>query len=706
MRIKLTLKSDAIPGSGTSLAGIIDRDIAYDKFGLPYIPAKRIKGILRESAEDLRLNNVDEIFGEPHQDRAGKFRISNGRLEHQEDYVTVLKSEKISQFLPPQSVLDYFTYTRTQTTIENGIAKENSLRVSRVLRKGLVFEFAVSCDEDRKNDLIDICKVTRSFGLSRTRGFGEIELLLLDQEEGDESAPNVDCETGSEKQAKISIKVENLQQLLLTSIPGKKDISNNYINGSSLLGALAWNYLMEVSANPDEKFRRLFLSEKISFGNLYPTSKDGAEHYFPSPLSVRKVKENKSSSPSSDYYDLALLEDDNRVFEDVIFKGGLPEFVTLTLNKKVNVVKNIEAHHRREANRHIAKSINDTGVFFQFEVIEQGQAFCGEIIGPENLLIELSECFPNNGEIWFGKSKTGQYGKCRISWELVDMPESSVEWKDDMDMKFIFLSDMILLNDNGFATPDVNLFVSELANKLDIDRDGLELRNLFMKTTNIGGFMGVWKMPRIQKAAIASGSIIVLKNTSGEMIEVRNIEAMKFGDRIGDGFGRVAVYENKDSEVAMPEYPEVISNPIPDIPEITHTLLNYHCKRVIKSALEVEAIKQSKKYEVNNSFIGKIMAMLNNSDTIESVDEKFEKLDSKKQEKNIGKIKKGLFLGGKENKVERAKFEDCIGQVQGPIPGEIRKIKEIESEESLFEFYKHYALAFLTQLKWNNRGRN
>ena len=31
MKILMILKSDTIPGSGTSLAGIIDRDIAYDK---------------------------------------------------------------------------------------------------------------------------------------------------------------------------------------------------------------------------------------------------------------------------------------------------------------------------------------------------------------------------------------------------------------------------------------------------------------------------------------------------------------------------------------------------------------------------------------------------------------------------------------------------------------------------------------------------
>ena len=48
MKIEMKLLSDAIPGSGEGLAGIIDADITYDEYGIPYIPAKRIKGILKD----------------------------------------------------------------------------------------------------------------------------------------------------------------------------------------------------------------------------------------------------------------------------------------------------------------------------------------------------------------------------------------------------------------------------------------------------------------------------------------------------------------------------------------------------------------------------------------------------------------------------------------------------------------------------------
>ena len=57
-RLIITLKSDLCVGSGYSYAGIIDSDICYDALGLPYIPARRLKGCLREAAE-LMLRKLD-----------------------------------------------------------------------------------------------------------------------------------------------------------------------------------------------------------------------------------------------------------------------------------------------------------------------------------------------------------------------------------------------------------------------------------------------------------------------------------------------------------------------------------------------------------------------------------------------------------------------------------------------------------------------
>jgi len=55
MIYKIILKtlSDTLIGSGKSSGTIIDSDIVFDSHCLPYIPAKRIKGLFRNAAQDL-----------------------------------------------------------------------------------------------------------------------------------------------------------------------------------------------------------------------------------------------------------------------------------------------------------------------------------------------------------------------------------------------------------------------------------------------------------------------------------------------------------------------------------------------------------------------------------------------------------------------------------------------------------------------------
>lgn len=46
-RIKIELLSDMCVSDGGIYNSAIDTDICYDEYGFPYIPAKRLKGCLR-----------------------------------------------------------------------------------------------------------------------------------------------------------------------------------------------------------------------------------------------------------------------------------------------------------------------------------------------------------------------------------------------------------------------------------------------------------------------------------------------------------------------------------------------------------------------------------------------------------------------------------------------------------------------------------
>jgi len=49
--IRMTLESDLCAASGSGFSHTIDTDIVYDRYGLPCIPARRIKGCLRDVAK-------------------------------------------------------------------------------------------------------------------------------------------------------------------------------------------------------------------------------------------------------------------------------------------------------------------------------------------------------------------------------------------------------------------------------------------------------------------------------------------------------------------------------------------------------------------------------------------------------------------------------------------------------------------------------
>ena len=53
MKITIKLLSDLCTASGETHNSMVDTDIVYDEYGIPYIPAKRIKGCIREAALEM-----------------------------------------------------------------------------------------------------------------------------------------------------------------------------------------------------------------------------------------------------------------------------------------------------------------------------------------------------------------------------------------------------------------------------------------------------------------------------------------------------------------------------------------------------------------------------------------------------------------------------------------------------------------------------
>jgi len=197
--LKLKLLSDTLIGSGEGWGANIDSDVVFDEFGLPYIPARRIKGSLRESAlevvemfENSEINAASDkdiytLFGKPGQDHPSPISFSNLYLadyqSNREWMDWIIRQH--SNYFSREIVLNTFSSIRQQTSIgDEGTAKENSLRTLRVLKKDNLFFGNVvfdPIDNDQLSLLVFSVLNLRHLGTSRNRGLGSVKCCLMDE---------------------------------------------------------------------------------------------------------------------------------------------------------------------------------------------------------------------------------------------------------------------------------------------------------------------------------------------------------------------------------------------------------------------------------------------------------------------------------------------------------------------------------------------
>ena len=60
-KMKIQLLSETLIGAAEGFGAIIDKDSVFDEVGLPIVPGKRVKGILREQANLLKSNGYLHI---------------------------------------------------------------------------------------------------------------------------------------------------------------------------------------------------------------------------------------------------------------------------------------------------------------------------------------------------------------------------------------------------------------------------------------------------------------------------------------------------------------------------------------------------------------------------------------------------------------------------------------------------------------------
>ena len=183
-----------------------DSTIIHDRYGIPYIPAKRVRGVLYESAlevaEMMELSKLDAftiedvniLFNRSTDDQLvednPKLAISNLTIAEYDTVandIAALQSEKnLNKIFTKDRILGEYTSMRYYTSIvkKSGTAREGTLHNSRVLNRNLEFKGHITIDDMTDTErLILSCAVRNLTGIGgkRNRGFGRIECTIDDK---------------------------------------------------------------------------------------------------------------------------------------------------------------------------------------------------------------------------------------------------------------------------------------------------------------------------------------------------------------------------------------------------------------------------------------------------------------------------------------------------------------------------------------------
>ncbi|MBC6995244.1 RAMP superfamily CRISPR-associated protein [Neolewinella lacunae] len=172
-------------GSGLSGGTYADQVVNKTAAGLPVVPGKTIKGLLRHAAEDLlelgdaviNQEAIDAIFGQRHEKRRGEDQ--SGKAEEKKRTIgecwfssAELPESTTSQITDSQRPQLYEILASTKIDEKTGTAKDSSLRQMEVTIPLTLTGYISGVPNDQQVVLERCLQYVKRLGQNRSRGLG------------------------------------------------------------------------------------------------------------------------------------------------------------------------------------------------------------------------------------------------------------------------------------------------------------------------------------------------------------------------------------------------------------------------------------------------------------------------------------------------------------------------------------------------------
>lgn len=692
--LKIKLISPLTSAAGEGRVGVVDTDVAFDDLGLPIIPGRRLKGLWRDAYRDVveswqqcgqNTTSVEQIFGDSGQgpnDGDACIHIANAELKNTaslKEWLEYLQHDEIRK-LHADDVVQHYATVRSQTAIERltGSAKENTLRLTRTLKSGLVFWARVNFnkitpDPELLNALALGGVSLKYMGIARTRGLGKVNCQFLELDSNGSvkdltpqlntnSLPSIKSTVLLKSVGKPVVTTTNtlqthpqkpthilryrLKLITATVMPASDGdpntvVSRQDIPGSHLWGIAAWCYLNDGNHTAaDPVFRNLFLDGSLRFLTAYPEAIDNQQRLIPIPHSIRKSKIDDQPYNLADH---TAQDEPTKRFDRHYAKFGTQGIETQSVKTERNY-HHARATSDRRKGRALGAEVPDGGALFTYQAIQPKQTFQGAVLGSESDLKNLKTWVQSPKAVRIGRSRSAQYGEAEFEW-IDDVPQELtdiVEWDGfttsqtptNLDECLIIttLSPLLAVNEKGH--PDTYFPVHELANALGLsDTSAPKLVSSFTRIETISGYHTHLRLPRQQWQAIAAGSVFEFKlNQTLTDKKLSELEHKSLGLRKGEGFGRIAVNRQtslylggKEKQLDAPEnanFPEKPDAEIPsDLLEILKQVVRIYCIEEIQKYAREIARKLAEEHKIpRNALLGRLRLFLQHEKPVESLE--------------------------------------------------------------------------------------
>lgn len=577
---------------------MVDSEVCMDDLGLPIIPGKTIRSLLRDtwlSAQPVLDKECIGymLFGRggSHEDESS-LRIGNALIDTaiRERIHWAIKRDNNPLLV---SILrDAFYEIRVLTKIDrkSGAPATDTLRGVRVVPAGAKL-FApldfhhLDTEALKKTFLLLDCLLgaTRHGGLDRNRGLGHIKLsakIALPK-----SQANAMQElklfhihiTGTSDQSNVQETPQKSSEkgpvflpfrLTLTapclihdrSKDPNSSSTRTFIPGAAIRGAVA--AAMMRRGDTPEMIHEMVASGKVRFLNAYIEERENRS--IPTPCTFQRKKDASVDDLESDTKNnITELFNNEAEPTETQYEPLKAKYLRSSSAEWIPAEVNTGSHTHQTRNRARGVAIKGDTTVFVYEFLKEGQNFQGCLAGNAELCAKARELMQSE-PLWLGRSAHAEYGGAPNVDFLQDSKSENAsinqcDINQGVQFALVLTSDAVL-RDPVTGQHDPHRLEAEIIERF---QGKAEVIAACVKTDQAQEFNRLWRTSLPELPAVAAGSMVLLKAIVDiSKDDLLTLQSAPIGERTAQGYGCFIILTDDLQSVTL-HSPYIQQNPEP-----------------------------------------------------------------------------------------------------------------------------------------------